>query len=90
MMCSKVIYTSLIKTEIPDLDYFSYKHVNNIKARDSILKIINENNLFDAYRELHPSTKRYTWRRKNPLKQARLDFFLLTENLISTVKQNPD
>ena len=71
----------------PDLDYFNYKHVNNIKARDSILKIIDENNLFDAYRELHPSTKRYTWRRKNPLKQARLDFFLLTENLISTVKQ---
>ena len=71
----------------PDLDYFNYKHVNNIKARDSILKIIDENNLFDAYRELHPTTKRFTWRRKNPLKQARLDFFLLTENLISTVKQ---
>ena len=59
----------------PDLDYFNYKHVNNIKARDSILKIIDENNLFDAYRELHPSTKRYTWR----IKQARLDFCLLTE-----------
>ena len=71
----------------PDLDYFNYKHVNNIKARASILKIIDENNLFDACRELHPSTKRYTWRRRNPLKQARLDFFLLTENLISTVKQ---
>ena len=71
----------------PDIDYFNYKHVNNIKAMDSILKIIDENNLFDAYRELHPSTKRFTWRRKNPLKQARLDFFLLTENLISIVKQ---
>ena len=35
-----------------DLDYFNYKHVNNIKARDSILKFIDENNLFDAYREL--------------------------------------
>ena len=47
---------------------------------------INDNNLFDTFRELHPSLKRYTCRRKNPLKQSRLDFFLVTENTINSVK----
>ena len=48
----------------PDLDYYNYKHVNNIKARDSILKIIDANNLFDVYREFHLSSKLFKWRRK--------------------------
>ena len=47
---------------------------------------IKENTLIDTFRELHPSLKRYTWRRKNPFKQSRLDFFLVTENLINLVK----
>lgn len=48
--------------------------------------MIKENNLYDAFRELHPSLKRYTWRRKNPLKQARLDLFLITESLVNSVQ----
>ena len=31
-------------------------------------------NLVDIFRILHPNTHRYTWRSHNPLKQARLDF----------------
>ena len=45
-----------------------------------------ENNLFDTFRELHPSLRRYTWRRKTPLKQSRLDFFLVTENIVNSIK----
>lgn len=59
----------------PDIDCSNYKHINNPKARNYIINKIKENNLFDPFRELHPSMKRFTWRRKNPLKQARLDFF---------------
>ena len=62
----------------PTMDCYNYKHINN-------LDMINENNLFDTFRELHPHLKRYTWRRKNPLKQSRLDLFLVTENMINSV-----
>ena len=39
------------------------------------------------FRENNPELKRYTWRKRNPLKQARLDFFLTSENIIQFVKQ---
>ena len=68
------------------MDCFNYKHINNPKERTFVSNKINDNNLFDTFRELHPSLKGYTWRRKNPLKQSRLDFFLVTENTIKSVK----
>ena len=71
----------------PDLDCFNYKHINNPKARDFLSNVIEENNLFDTFMELHPSQRRYTWRRKNPLKQSRLDFFLVTENIVNLIKK---
>ena len=71
----------------PKLDYFNYKCMNNIKSHKKLLELKNEFNLIDPFRELHPDIKRYSWRRKSPLKQARLDFFLITENLISSVNK---
>ena len=38
--------------------------------------------LSDIYRDLHPDTKRFTWRRRNPVKQARLDMFLASSNIL--------
>ena len=71
----------------PNIDCFNYKHINNPEARKIITNMIKENNLFDTFRELHPILKRYTWRRTNPLKQSRLDFFLVTENIVNSVKK---
>ena len=71
----------------PKLDYFNYKCMNNIKSHQKLLELKNEFNLIDPFRELHPDIKRYSWRRMSPLKQARLDFFLITENLISSVNK---
>ena len=39
--------------------------------------------LRDPFRELYPNLKRYTWRKCNPLKQARLDYFLVSNNKMS-------
>ena len=71
----------------PDLDSFNYKHINNPKARQTVLKMINDYDLCDIYRNLHSSTKRYTWRRKNPVKQARLDFFLASSNILDIINK---
>jgi exonuclease III len=42
--------------------------------------MIEINNLTDRFRELYPDLKRYTWRKRTPLKQARLDFFLISQS----------
>ena len=44
--------------------------------------------LLDAWRVLNPDTRRYTWRRKRPEIQCRLDFFLITESLMCTVQSD--
>ena len=53
----------------PTMDYDkSYKNINNPKARNKLLEIIESHALIDVYRELHQESKRYTWRKNNPLK----------------------
>lgn len=71
----------------PEIDYKNYKTINNKHAREKLLEIIKERNLLDPYRDAHPELRRYTWRRKHPFQQARLDFFLISENLLTSVKQ---
>ena len=71
----------------PQKDCKNYVNLNNPKARSIVLDTINDLDLIDIYRTLNPNTKRYTWRKKNPLKQARLDLFLISNSmsdLIST------
>ena len=43
--------------------------------------------MIDPYRDAYPELKRYTWRRKQPFHQARLDFFLISEDLLASVKK---
>ena len=62
-----------------ELDCYNYKHVNNQNARQKVIEIIEDNDYVDVFRQFCPDTLRYTWRKKNPLKQSRLDFFLFPE-----------
>ena len=59
----------------PGIDCSNYKHINNPNARNEVLNMVQELNLCDVFRNLHPHIRRYTWRTHNPLKQARLKFF---------------
>ena len=68
-------------------DTYNYKHINNPQARKTVLNMMENNNLSDPFREIHPDVRQYTWRKRNPIKQSRLDFFLITENMISSVKK---
>ena len=64
----------------PVLDCYNYNNLNNPKARSELLTIMNELDLTDAYRYTYTAKKCYTWRRKNPLEQARR----LLSSIIST------
>ena len=70
-----------------DMDTYNYKNINNPKAREILLEIISEYELSDIYRDLNPTSKRFTWRRRNPVKQARLDFFLASKNILDITKK---
>ena len=67
------------------LDTYNYQNVNNPKAKDKVHDLIEYYNLNDPFREMYPDSKRYTWRKANPLKQARLDFFLVSQCLYPSV-----
>ena len=69
----------------PSIDCYNYIHLNNKKAHEKIARIKDDHFLIDPFREYSPTTKRYTWRKKTPLKQARLDYFLISDNLLPSV-----
>ena len=70
-----------------DMDSYNYRRLNNVRAQRRVLDMIKKYQLIDVFRERWNTTKRYTWRVKNPsVKQARLDFFLasgsINENIV--------
>ena len=70
----------------PDIDGTNYKHINNPNARKKVLKLINDFNLYDVWREENMEKNTFTWKRKLPsgrIQMGRLDFFLISESLIN-------
>ena len=73
----------------PNLDLDNYRNVNNPKAQETVLEVMDEFNLADIWREINPELLQYTWRRARPvLQQSRLDFFLISETLIHVIKDS--
>ncbi len=70
------------------LDTFNYQHINNPNARKQVIEMIGDLDLVDVWRDHNPDVQSYTWRRPNPIRQARLDFFLVSQNLCSLVCQS--
>ena len=56
----------------------------HVRARAEFLELAESAGLVDAYRHLHGSAKGYTWfsRRSRTLDAARVDFFLVSEDLV--------
>lgn len=64
-----------------NLDSKNYKNLNDKKARQEVIKLIELFNLKDMFRQANPEKTEYTWRKKIPIKQSRLDFFLISDTL---------
>jgi exonuclease III len=71
----------------PDKDCFNYKNVNNPNARDVVYEIIIEKEYIDAWREKNMEKQQFTWFKKNPVKKARLDFFLISHDLFTELDE---
>ena len=70
----------------PEMDCDNYNKINNPRARETLLQMMKSHNLVDSFRLLHPKISRYTWRRRNPLKQARLDHFIVSSPLMDIIE----
>ena len=56
-----------------------------IQSLTKIHMLMTENELCDIFQLRHPGEPRFTWRRKNPFKQRRLDCFLISDSLQDSV-----
>ena len=69
----------------PQLDSNNYVNINNPKNRNIVINVIQEHNLTDIFRHYNPDKKRYTWHKSKLLKQARLDYFLVSSSFTDLI-----
>ena len=61
-------------------------HDRNSKSREKVSEMIENFNLVDVWRICNPNGKKYTWRQHTPVKQSRIDYFLVSDELYSVMK----
>ena len=69
----------------PKLDSDNYVNINNPQNRTGFINLRNNYDLIDCFRYLYPDVMKYTWRRTHPIKQARLDYFLVSNHMLDVV-----
>ena len=68
------------------LDCRNYQSTTNRpRTRKKIYDLMLKHDLFDVFRTLYTEKRKYTWRKFNSIKQARLDFFLISDCLMPDV-----
>ena len=72
----------------PKLDSQNYININNPQARKTLTESLTVYNLIDTFRYFHPDLRRYSWRRKNPVKQARLDYFITSRSFVDLISSS--
>ena len=65
------------------LDTKHYIRDNNIRARNRVSTLKEEHNLCDPWRVNNPNTRQYTWFQRNPIKMSRIDFFLISSDILA-------
>ena len=82
----KKILLGDLNLTLKDEDMFPVKPHINVKAHSELIKIMEENDLVDIYRDRHQDNH-YTWERYNPDRYAaRLDYVLSTASLDSIIQ----
>ena len=69
----------------PSKDSQNYVNINNPKSRSKVITMLNERDLVDIYRVHNPDMMQFTWRRRHPIKQARLDYFIISSSMTDII-----
>ena len=70
------------------LDTHGYLHENNIRASREMHILKDLYNLTDPWRQLFPHDREFTWRNSSNSKMSRLDFFLMSDHMMSNIDQS--
>ena len=81
-----IVYGDFYVVLNPKLDTCNYLHMNNPKACIAVQNMINIEHLIDIIRQNFLLTRRYTWQKRNPIKQACLDYFLISNQMSNIIK----
>ena len=73
---------------LTDLDNYNYVKARNTKSNIIINNFIKNNTMSDIWRKQSPDRKRFTWRTERPCKRSRLDYFLLSEDILALNSQS--
>ena len=84
---SKVIMAGDWNTTLSHLDKIGGLPWRETTYRNGLLSLMREFNLVEVYRSLHPNAKTYTYETKNKKRKSRIDFFIITKQLINQVKR---
>ena len=61
------------------------KKFDKTEFANSIINFCNDFSLVDCWRILHLEQMRYTWRQPNPIRQSRLDYWLISSSLLNRI-----
>ncbi|VDI73640.1 Hypothetical predicted protein, partial [Mytilus galloprovincialis] len=67
-------------------DTYNVIHDRNPNSRRKIDEIKDTLLLLDPWRTCYPSDRKFTWRQKSPIKQSRLDYYLVSEDLLTLME----
>ena len=78
-----LIITGDWNTTLSEKDTYNYQHQRNLKSREAINSYIKKNNYIDIWREQNNDQRRFTWGTKKPFKRSRLDYFIISEDILT-------
>ena len=70
-------------TPLTTEDTYNYKVARHSKCRDLNNNFMLKESLVDIWRISNKKTKGFTWRSQKPCRRSRLDYFLLSDDLLS-------
>ena len=77
------IWTGDWNAALSNNDIYNYSALRNPLASKAINNHIMKGNLLDIWRIQHENRKRFTWRSDKPCRASRLDYFLISEEILS-------
>ena len=77
------IWTGDWNVALSDKNIYNYSNLRNHQSNCGIIKHMDRTGLIDIWRVLDPERKRFTWRSEKSCKASRLDYFLISEDILS-------
>ena len=83
---SKVVISGDWNTTLNPIDKRGGQPWRATNYRNSLMNLMEELNLIDSYRQIHPTTKSFTYESKPLNLKSRIDSFLISRSLSFCVK----